>query len=48
MRTESCRKCGKEMSILETCNACNNPSIFECKNCNIQTQEQFHNNCIIA
>ena len=48
MRTDSCRKCGNEMSILETCNICENPSSFECKNCELQTEQQFHRNCIIA
>ncbi len=45
MRIDSCKKCGKEMTISENCNICQNPIIFECKNCGILTEEQIHLKC---
>jgi len=48
MRTDSCRKCGKELSIVDTCNICEKPNIFECKNCGLQTEEQIHRDCILT
>ena len=48
MRTDACRECGNEMSILETCNDCDTPFVFECKNCNLQTEKQFHRDCIVV
>ena len=45
MRLDSCKKCGKEMTVSETCNTCQNPIIFECKNCGILTEEQTHLKC---
>jgi len=40
MRTDSCRKCGRELSIVEKCNICEKPNIFDCKNCGLQTEEE--------
>ena len=48
MKTESCRRCGQELSIFERCETCQAPSVLECKNCEILTQKQFHANCVSA
>jgi len=48
MRIDSCKKCGKELSIFEICDMCKNPTVFECKNCDIQTEKQIHYNCVIS
>lgn len=45
MRTESCRKCGKEVQIKQNCDVCSIPIKFECKDCQIESEEQIHSIC---
>lgn len=45
MRTDSCRKCGSELEIKQTCLVCHHPIKFVCKNCHSETNEQIHLQC---
>ncbi|EPA06111.1 hypothetical protein BG20_I0652 [Candidatus Nitrosarchaeum limnium BG20] len=46
MRTDNCRKCGKEPSIAKYCDVCHQAIQFECKICQKLTDEQIHSKCI--
>ena len=47
MRKESCRKCGNELKIKQSCSICKFPNKFTCKNCRFETDEQIHSICKI-
>jgi hypothetical protein len=45
MRKDSCRSCGYELQAFRLCQICEIPTTFHCPRCDIQTNEQFHNQC---
>ena len=48
MRIESCRKCGKELELIQNCSVCNRPTQFHCVNCDNITDEQIHLECYLS
>ena len=47
MRIDSCRKCGQELSVLQKCDVCEEPNMFECTRCKIKTTEKIHLRCYL-
>jgi hypothetical protein len=45
MKVESCRKCGTELEIKQSCSFCISPIQFHCKSCDIDTDIQIHTGC---
>ncbi|MCV0430434.1 hypothetical protein [Nitrosopumilus sp.] len=45
MKMDSCRKCGIEMDVNQTCSVCREPIKFKCKKCHYFTDEQIHSTC---
>jgi predicted amidophosphoribosyltransferase len=42
MRIDSCRKCGKELQVMQLCSNCDQPLHFECKNCKVYIDDPIH------
>ncbi len=42
IRIDSCRKCGKELQVIQLCNNCDQPLHFECNNSNAFVDEPIH------
>ena len=45
MRAESCRNCGKTISVLKFCKVCNQPTQLKCKNCFKYVDDPIHSKC---
>ncbi len=48
MKIDSCRKCGQELKVSRSCTVCNEPIEFQCNDCKIVTEEQFHQTCVLT
>ncbi len=48
MRIDSCRKCGTDLKVDQSCSVCNEPTTFKCENCNIETDMQYHIQCMLV
>lgn len=47
MRIDSCRNCGKLLSVLKYCKICTQPIQFRCKYCTKYVDDQIHSRCAI-
>ena len=45
MRTESCRNCGKPLSVLKICQICKQPKQIKCEHCFKYVDDPIHSNC---
>ena len=44
---ESCRNCGEELDILNTCIVCEQPTKFQCTSCLHFIDDPVHTECMI-
>ena len=45
MRADSCRNCGKQLSVLKYCKICNQPKQIKCEHCFKYADDPIHSNC---
>lgn len=45
MRTESCRNCGKQLSVLKICQICRQPKQIKCEHCFKYVDDPIHSKC---
>ncbi len=48
MKSDSCRICGETLEVKKKCDICNQANQFFCHSCGHETEEQIHNQCILA
>lgn len=47
MRVDSCKSCGEQLQVSQTCEICNQPSSFTCSKCK-KEEDQFHLKCTLS
>ena len=47
MNANSCRKCGEDMNVNNSCHICKRPIEYVCNKCNTYTDKEIHSKCIV-